>query len=621
MTCKSISRNLRYPILYCALLSLGTACNDTPIVDNTLIIDPTDPPTLTETMAAWQEARLGLFIHYGVYSGLGGEYIGPDIYGENKIFQSYGNLNTAEATQIGSGVGAEWIMDEALIPKENYRAYASRFTAENFDPQEIVAIAKKAGMRYIILTSKHHEGFCLWDSKTTDWDITATPAGQQWKETNDLIGSLAQATRDAGMMFGLYFSEFRDWMHPGAPLPITEVVPEGYTEEEQQEYMETYTYPMIKELMERYAPDIFWWDGTYDNAEFAACCDSIVRSYNYGATLQNDRLSSATGYGGDFETPEQSMNEESVSENSELCMTINNTWGYNQFDTNWKHPAYILYSMLRAQKLGCNLLLNIGPEADGSIPDGSLHVLEALGAWMEGNEESAHGTEKSPFSYNLPYGPTTYRTIGGGKALYYHVLYWDKSGELWIPGVMNPADEVEVSFLANPGIPIKIESRDNIGLYISGLPTEAPDSLCNTLKIEFLTEPILDEGIRFIGDTAYLDALGAKISSITVGDWSTRPAILWFGGQSIKYKLNIPSEGEYQISAELAAYFNGTITFQFSDGTTLTGNNTVTPGGHATFQWQDMGTVHLPQGTYELTISSQQEDSWLRLHQFRLIRH
>lgn len=567
-----------------------------------------------------ERTRLGLFIHYGVYSGLGGEYIGPDIYGENKIFQSYGNLNTTEATQIGSGLGAEWIMDEALIPKENYRTYASRFTADRFNPQEIVATAKKAGMRYIILTAKHHEGFCLWDSETTDWDITATPASQRWGESNDLIGALAQATRDAGLMFGIYFSEFRDWMYPGAPLPIAEVVPEGYTEEEQRQYMERYTYPMITELMERYNPDIFWWDGTFDNAEFAAFCDSIVRSYNNGATLQNDRLSPATGYAGDFATPEQSMDEESVSENSELCMTINGSWGYNQFDTNWKQPAYILYSILRAQKLGCNLLLNIGPKADGSIPEGSLHVLEALGNWMEGNGELAHGTEKSPFSYNLPYGPTTYRTIEGKRHLYYHVLYWDKSGELWIPGVMNPAEEVKVSFLANPGIPVRVESRDSIGLYLSGLPAEAPDSLCSTLDIEFLTEPVLDEGIRFIGDTARLEALGAKISSISLGDWATHPALLWYNGLPVKYKLIVPSEGDYDVSTELAAYFNGTVTFQFSDGTTLTGRNTVTPSGHASFQWQDMGTVHLQPGTYEITISSQQEDSWLRVRQFRLIR-
>lgn len=142
---KSLFRNILRPILYGALLSLCTACSDDPIVENihTICPPPLEPPTLEENRTAWKEARLGLFIHYGVYSGLGGEYIGPDIYGENKIFQSYGNLNTTEATQIGSGLGAEWIMDEALIPKENYRTYASRFTADRFNPQEIVATARK----------------------------------------------------------------------------------------------------------------------------------------------------------------------------------------------------------------------------------------------------------------------------------------------------------------------------------------------------------------------------------------------------------------------------------------------------------------------------------------------
>lgn len=610
------------PTLTALALTLGTpSCSDEPIGQSTTVCPPPEPPTPAERMDWWKEARFGLFIHYGVYSALAGEYIGPDIYGENEHFQSYGNQNTPDATRIGNGVGAEWIMSEALIPKANYRTYASGFTASRFNPQAIVELAQKAGMRYLILTSKHHEGFCLWDSPTTDWDIAATPAGKQWN--NDLIAPLAQAARNEGMKFGLYFSEFRDWMHPGAPLPILQLTDSGgggYNLSEQRQYMEQYAYPMIQELLERYAPDVIWWDGAYDNAEFAAHCDSLVRSYS-ATVLQNDRLSPATGFGGDFATPEQSMSEEGVAENSELCMTLNESWGYNQFDTNWKHPAYVLYSLLRAEKLGCNLLLNIGPEADGSIPIGSLHILEALAGWMDDNEKSAHGTTKSPFSYNLPYGPTTYRQLGGHPHLYYHTFLWDGSGTLWIPGVMNAAHEVKVSLPSAPASHLSVESHEGIGLRVSGLPHAAPDSLCNTLDIEFLDTPTLDEGIRFIGDTAYLDALAAKISNISIGDWEKhRPALLWFGGIPIKYKLVVPAEGDYAISAELAAYFNGTITFQFNDSTTLVGHNSATPGGHARFEWQDMGILHLLPGTYELTISSRQTNSWLRLRRFRLVR-
>ena len=601
-----------------SLLLCGTSsCSDDPVNAEGPTVCP-EPPTPEELKSWWKEARFGLFIHYGVYSALAGEYNGPNTYGEDIRFQSYGNLNTPDATQRGTGLGAEWIMSEALIPQENYRSYASGFTATKFNPREIVDLAKKAGMKYIILTSKHHEGFCLWDSPATDWNIATSPAGEVWE--NDLIAPLARAAREAGLKFGLYFSQFRDWMHPGAPLPIAALTEGGsYSTEEQEEYMERYTYPMIKDLLERYDPDVFWWDGPYENTDFAARCDSLIRTYN-PAILQNDRLAPESGYAGDFATPEQSMNEETVAENSELCMTLNGSWGYNRFDTNWKHPSYLLYALLRAQKLGCNLLLNIGPKADGSIPEENIRTLGAIGNWMEANEESAHKTEKSPFSYNLPYGPTTYRpSLNGRPHLFYHVFYWDGSGELWIPGILNPADELRVSIPSAPGLQLKAESLQDIGLRIGGLPMEAPDSLCTTIDIEFLAEPVLDEGTRFIQGTAYLDALGAKIASVDLGDWSSRPAILWFGGAPIKYKLKVPAEGDYEVSAELAAYFDGNITFQFNDSTKLVGTNRVTPSGHATFQWQRMGTVHLAPGTHELTVTSQQPDSWLRLRQFRLL--
>ena len=613
-------RKMLYPLL---VILCMFSCKDDQIAPH--------PPSSQETSSAegnsqwWQEARFGLFIHYGVYSVLEGEYIGPDIYGNNIHFETLSSNNTPDATKTGNGAGAEWIMKEALIPRESYKSYASGFTASNFDPQYIVSLAKNAGMRYVILTSKHHEGFCLWNSNTTDWDITCTPAGTKWN--NDLIAPLAKATRDAGLKFGIYFSQFRDWMYDGAPETIPEMVEGGaYTLEQQEAFMENYTYPMIEELVGRYKPDIFWWDGPYNgNAEFARRCNEIIQSQGYNI-LQNDRLSPQIGYNGDFETPEQSLNEELVKENSELCMTINGTWGYSKFDNSWKESNFVLYTLLRVQKLGSNLLLNIGPKADGSIPAESVKVLEDLADWMIANDVSAHGTIKSPFSYNLPYGPTTYRILNGRPHLYYHIFYWDDKGEIWIPGVMNPADEITVSFLSAPGARPKVESINGIGLRISDLPQSAPHELCSTLDIAFSSSPVLDEGFRFINGTLYLDALAAKFTgNYFINDWENRPALCWYSGRAIKYKVVIPKNGEYAISSELAAFFNGTITFRFvkvSGDTktfTLTGNNKVTPSGHANFEWQDMGKLYLEKGTYELTIESKQQDSWLKLRQFRLL--
>ena len=581
--------------------------------DDELSTNPSSPEGNNTTQSDsdwWQEARFGLFIHYGIYSVLGGEYIGNDIYGNYEHFETLSQTNTPDATKKGAGAGAEWIMKEALIPKETYKGFATEFMANNFDPQYIVSLAKNAGMRYVVLTSKHHDSFCLWNSSASDWNITKSPAGSRWN--NDLIMPVANAARAAGLRFGIYFSQFRDWMLEGAPEPVAEMVEGGsYTLEQQEAYMKNYTYPMITELLENYKPDIFWWDGpNNNNAEFARRCDEIIRSQGYNI-IQNDRLAPGIGYGGDFETPEQTINEELVKENSELCMTLNGTWGYSKFDLDWKESPYVLYTLLKAQKLGCNLLLNVGPKGDGSIPAETVEVLEDLAGWMKYNDESAHGTVKSPFSYNLPYGPTTFRKLNGRQNMYYHIFYWDKNGELWIPGIMNQENEVEVSFPSAPNIKPAVESISGIGLRITGLPQTAPHKMCSTLKVSFLSEPVLDEGARFINGTLYLDALAAKTTgSYLINEWEEKPALCWYSGRAIKYKVVIPKNGEYEISSELAAFFNGTITFRFvkvSGDTktfTLTGNNKVTPSGHANFEWQDMGKLYLEKGTYELTIES-----------------
>ena len=180
--------------------------------------------------------------------------------------------------------------------------------------------------------------------------------------------------------------------------------------------------------------------------------------------------------------------------------------------------------------------------------------------------------------------------------------------------------------MSAPGARPKVESINGRGLRISDLPQSAPHELCSTLDIAFSSSPVLDEGFRFINGTLYLDALAAKFTgNYFINDWENRPALCWYSGRAIKYKVVIPKNGEYAISSELAAFFNGTITFRFvkvSGDTktfTLTGNNKVTPSGHANFEWQDMGKLYLEKGTYELTIESKQQDSWLKLRQFRLL--
>lgn len=594
-------------------------CTD-PLVERPFPPASSDIDSTTNALSKmdwWNDARYGMFIHYGIYSALAGEYIGKNTDGVFVHFQSLGNQNNHEvdSIKIGPGAGAEWILYEASIPRDSYRKYASKFTAEKFDPKAIVSLAQKAGMKYIILTAKHHEGFCLWNSDVTQWNISQSPAGSHWN--NDLIAPLAKAARDAGLKFGIYFSHTRDWMHPGGIGAIPELGMKEYSYAENQEYMETYTYPMISELLNRYHPDIFWWNSVNPYEEFAIRCNSLITNSS-STIIQSDRLSTLPSYKGDFATPEQSMDEETEYDNMELCMTMNNSWGYNQFDTTWKRPEYVLWCLLRAEKLGGNLLLNIGPRADGTIPEKCQEILETVGDWIHTNAEGVYETRKSPFRFNLPYGPTTWRKISNIQHLYYHIFYWDGSGELWLPGIMNAPDEVELSFPANPQMAFQVEAVDGIGLHLTGLPRAKISDLCTMLNIKFKSEPNLKEGSREIDHTIHLDALGAQISEVVIDDFDTKPCINWYSGKRLNYQIRIINGGVYKINTLLAGFYPGEITFDFGKGITLTGNNQATPGGFSCFEWQYMGNVYLTPGEYNLSITNKQTDSWLKIREFKM---
>ena len=568
-------------------------------------------------MSWWNDARYGMFIHYGIYSVLGGEYIGKNVEGTSIHFQSVGrNNDKSDSVKIGAGAGAEWILYEASIPRESYRKYASSFTAEKYDPQAIVDLALSAGMKYIIITTKHHDGFCLWDSDVTDWDISHTPAGIRWN--HDLIAPLAEATRNAGLKFGIYFSHTRDWMHPGGIGPIPELQMKEYSYIENQSYMETYTYPMVAELLNRYHPDIFWWDSNNPYEEFAIRCNSLV--INSSPTIiQNNRISTLPLYQGDFATPEQAMDENEEYENMELCMTMNDSWGYNQFDNGWKRPEYILWCLLRANKLGGNLLLNVGPRSDGTIPEECQTTLKIVGQWININSDGIYETQKSPLRFNLPYGPATWRKKNGIQHLYYHIFYWDGSGELWIPGIMNAPDEVALSFPANPQISFQVKAVEGIGLHITNLPQTKFSDMCTMLDIKFSNEPKLKEGIRDINNIIRLDALGAQIGHVAIDDFETKPCINWYSGRQINYKILITRNGTYKISALLAGFYPGKITFDFGNKLTLIGNNRTT-SGHDNFEWQNMGNIYLKQGEYILSINADQIDLWLKVREFKMER-
>ncbi len=321
-------------------------------------------------MQWWRKARFGMFIHWGVYAVPAGTYKGEQI----------------------AGIG-EWIMRRAETPVAEYKAFAKQFNPVHYDPDAWAALAERAGMKYIVITSKHHDGFALFPSEATDWDVVdATPYGK------DLIGPLAEAARRHGLRFGLYYSQAQDWNHPGgAKAGLKEG--EGWDDAHKgsfDAYLKSIAYPQVKEILTRYQPDILWWDTpVWMNQERADLLRPLLRLQP--AIITNNRLGG--GYRGDTDTPEQHIPATGIpGRDWEVCMTMNNTWGYKSYDNNWKSVEDLIHKLVDIASKGGNFLLNVGPKPDGTIPQASITRLEAVGKWMAINGESIYDTTASAFA-------------------------------------------------------------------------------------------------------------------------------------------------------------------------------------------------------------------------------
>ena len=607
------------PISY--LDSIAFGYEDIPQIDINGSSESEDIEAYNKRMQWWNDARYGMFIHYGLYSVLGGKYYGVNLKGEEVKFQSYGNKNTiGDGVTRGNGSGAEWILGEAGIPRSEYKKFLPQFTGTAWNPDSIALMASKCGFKYIIITVKHHEGFCLWDSNTTDFDIASTPAGKLWN--GDMIKPLATAARNAGLKFGIYISHSLDWMHEGGLGNIPEIGGQ-YSLEKKRNYMQTYTYPMLKEIFTRYSPDIIWWDAPYTNPyeEFASGCLDILKEYAPSDIIQDDRLSSLEAYRGDYKTLEQSMNENTAVPNAEWCMSLNYTWGYNQYDESYKESGFILWSLLRCTKVGVNLLINIGSKGDGSVLESHYDIIKPAGVWLQKNGDGVYKTSRSPFQYNFPYGPVTYSSKGNEKALYYNIFYWDGSGKLYLPGIMNSPEEVDLQFTEDSDLEFEVEKIPGIGLCLKGLPHNKISDIATQLKISFKNQPELREGIPEIENKISLTSMALKHQGGEITMFDTYPSYNWYGGKEIRYKIIVPKDATYKVEGYLSAEDSGTITFNVSNGQSFSGNNTPTGGAVGqNFKWQELGTISLKEGEYEIVVTSKQNSSWIKLREFLFTR-
>ena len=440
------------------MLAAFVMATSSPSVAETTNHFASETPAAKAKRLEWlTEARFGMFIHWGVYSVPAGEWQGKP----------------------SDGI-AEWIMEKAKIPVSEYEKFAPQFNPTNFNAKEWVSLAKNAGMKYIVITTKHHDGFAMWPSVVSDWGIKAAPFQR------DPLKELAAECSKQGVRLCFYHS-IMDWHHPD--WPERRAWHDTAKGEPDMDRYVAYMKSQIKELLTNYGPiGILWFDGEWEKPWTH---ERGVDLYNYVRGLQpdiiiNNRVGNAragmTGMDkgdgvGDYGTPEQEIPATGFGPGViwESCMTMNDTWGFRKGDHNWKSAQTLVRNLIDCASKGGNYLLNVGPKSDGEFPAASVERLQGIGAWMKVNGRSIHGASPSPFKQQFAWGRCTHR----GNELFLHVFDWPKDGKLRLPVADKKA---KAKLLANPKTDIKCFVEGNE--LVIELPAAPVDQIATVISVK-----------------------------------------------------------------------------------------------------------------------------------------
>ncbi len=382
-------------------------------------------------LAWWRRAKFGMFIHWGLYSVLGRH---------------------------------EWAMDGEAIPAAEYELLAKRFRPKAGAPRRWAKLARAAGMKYMVLTAKHHEGFCLWDTATTDYCAPKQACGR------DLVAEFIRAARAEGLGVGLYFS-LADWHHPDGLA--------CQRDPQARRRFVAYVHEQVRELCSRYGKiDILWYDYPFPMTAAAQWqsrrLNAMVRRLQPDILI-NDRSLRLE----DFATSEQKISPATGPRAWEACMTMNDSWGYQRDDDHWKPARQIVRNLITCARKGGNYLLNVGPRSDGAVPAESVRTLKQVGSWLKRNGRTIFDVEPTDAT-----GARFFNCTASGLTLYVHCFYWP--GQRWsIPGLK--CKVLSARFAASGKRIAFRQQRYRITFH--GCPRKAPDWPVTVVELRCSVRP------------------------------------------------------------------------------------------------------------------------------------
>ncbi len=490
----------------------------------------------------WKDAKFGMFIHWGIYSLPGGEWKGKKVSGY-----------------------AEHLMRKEKISRKEYLDLAHQFDPIQFNAEEWILQAKKAGMKYFIITAKHHDGFAMYDSKVSDFDII-----DQSGFKKDPMAALAAAAKKYGIKFGFYYSHAFDWEHPDAPGNDWEyknpggdsnlhggrnwydLHPELLTKA--KKYVDEKAIPQIRELISKYHPDILW----FDTPQKLPLSENIrilkaIRELDDHVVINGRLVRFAESNFGDYKnTADRPAEFFPVTGNWEAIPTTNESYGYHKFDNSHKPVGHFIQLLASAASRGGNLLMNIGPKGDGTFDINDITILNGIGKWMDKNGESIYGTKASP----LPLQSWGVSTLKDDK-LYLHVFSWPADGKLYVGGLLSTPKKVYL--LTDPAKKYVVKSGSSADFYIE-VPGQAPDSVNTVLVLEWEGK-LATHSTRVLAPNSILDRLLAfdakqngkgfnygdgKTNRYYVEGWKSKE-------QSLSWEFRTIQPGEYKITIKYLA--------------------------------------------------------------------